>query len=345
MNLYCNGSNMHMGGGKTLIVDFINNAISKKNINFIIFVDRRLILPKKIPSHIKFIVVNKYLRIFIDFYLLFRLRKDDILINLGNLPPLISFSCFTFLLQSNRFLVESYSTAGMKISKRINILFQRISFKIFKKNVDQIIVQSETMKKILDEKISRYTPSKVRVIAYKNTFPKNKYKIKKKYDFIYIASDEDYKNHENLLKAWVRLSNDFLYPSLCLVLPKESNVKKNVLNLLSKDKNIKIFIFDSEDTEDAINLLKLSKTLIFPSKFESYGLPIVEAKMQNLKIIASEKDYVRDLIDPEETFDPDSDLSIYRAVKRFMNKKDKKTKIVSSMNFIDYVLLKGDLPI
>ena len=115
--------------------------------------------------------------------------------------------------------------------------------------------------------------------------------------------------------------------------------------MLSKDKNIKIFIFDSEDTEDAINLLKLSKTLIFPSKFESYGLPIVEAKMQNLKIIASEKDYVRDLIDPEETFDPDSDLSIYRAVKRFMNKKDKKTKIVSSMNFIDYVLLKGDVPI
>ena len=132
MNLYCNGSNMHMGGGKTLIVDFINNAVSKKNINFIIFVDKRLILPKKIPSHIKFIVVNKYLRVFIDFYLLFKLRKKDILINLGNLPPIISFSSFTFLLQSNRFLVESYSTAGMKISRRINILFQEF-YSIFSK--------------------------------------------------------------------------------------------------------------------------------------------------------------------------------------------------------------------
>ena len=108
-----------------------------------------------------------------------------------------------------------------------------------------------------------------------------------------------------------------------MVLPKNSNVKKNVLSLLSKDKNINIFTFEPDNSENAINLLKLSKTLIFPSKFESYGLPIVEAKMHNLKIIASEKDYVRDLIDPEETFDPDSDLSISRAVKRFMNKKDK----------------------
>ena len=343
MKLYCNGSNMHTGGGKTLIVDFINNAVRKKNINFIIFVDKRLILPKKIPDHINFMIVNKYLRIFIDFYLLFRLSKDDIVIYLGNLPPIFSFSCFSFLLQSNRFLVESYSTAGMKISKRINILFQRILFSIFKKNVCQIIVQSATMKKILDEKISDHTVSKVKVIAYKNPFLNKKNKTKKKYDFIYIASDENYKNHENLLKAWVRLSNDFLYPSLCLVLPKNSSVKKIVLSLLTKYKNMKILIFENEDTENAINILKLSKTLIFPSKFESYGLPIVEAKMHNLKIIASEKDYVRDLLDPDETFDPDSDLSIFRAVKRFMNKKDKKTKIVSSMNFIDYIILKGDL--
>ena len=35
------------------------------------------------------------------------------------------------------------------------------------------------MKKILDEKISKYTPSKVKVIAYKNTFPKKKNKLKK----------------------------------------------------------------------------------------------------------------------------------------------------------------------
>ena len=32
MNLYCNASNMHSGGGKTLILDFIKSATIKKKL-------------------------------------------------------------------------------------------------------------------------------------------------------------------------------------------------------------------------------------------------------------------------------------------------------------------------
>ena len=199
------------------------------------------------------------------------------------------------------------------------------------------------MKEILDNKLSDKNNSKVKVIAYKNILPKNTFKNKKKYDFVYIASDEIYKNHENLLKAWVRLCLDEIYPCLCLVLPKNSSVKDKVNKLKNEYKDIKVVVLDTNEREEAINALKLSKTLIFPSKFESYGLPIVEAKMNNLKIIASEKDYVRDLVDPEETFDPESDLSIYRAIKRFLKKKDQKTDIVNASNFIDYIISKGTL--
>ncbi len=58
--------------------------------------------------------------------------------------------------------------------------------------------------------------------------------------------------------------------------------------------------------------------LIFPSKTESLGLPLIEAASAGLPIIASELDFVRDVCVPNETFDPYSSTSISRAVKRLL---------------------------
>ena len=62
MKIYCNASNMHIGGGKTLINDFINQAFNKNHIQFFIYVDSRLLLQKNIPKHVKIIRINKFLR-------------------------------------------------------------------------------------------------------------------------------------------------------------------------------------------------------------------------------------------------------------------------------------------
>ena len=42
--------------------------------------------------------------------------------------------------------------------------------------------------------------------------------------------------------------------------------------------------------------------------FESFGLPLLEASSIDLPIIASESDYVRDVCEPAQTFDPNSYL-------------------------------------
>ena len=54
----------------------------KNNINFVIFVDKRLIVTKKDSEHIEFINVNKFLRLFIDFYLFFKLRFQNKLLQI-----------------------------------------------------------------------------------------------------------------------------------------------------------------------------------------------------------------------------------------------------------------------
>ena len=62
--------------------------------------------------------------------------------------------------------------------------------------------------------------------------------------------------------------------------------------------------------------------LVFPSLGESFGLPLIEARQAGLSILAPELDYVRDVCEPAQTFDPQSATSIARAVKRFLQLAD-----------------------
>ena len=86
-----------------------------------------------------------------------------------------------------------------------------------------------------------------------------------------------------------------------------------------------------------INFIEKADALIYPSLFESFGMPIIEARSFNLPVLASELDYVRDLIDPEGSFDPNSPVSIARAVKRFMGHKTNKAHLTTGTDFINLV--------
>jgi len=89
--------------------------------------------------------------------------------------------------------------------------------------------------------------------------------------------------------------------------------------------------------DQLLALYRESKALIYPSGFESFGLPLVEAKMAGLPVLAPELDYVRDIVNPVESFDPSSPISIARAVKRFLNEKHSTFKLVDAQSFLNHV--------
>ena len=71
-----------------------------------------------------------------------------------------------------------------------------------------------------------------------------------------------------------------------------------------EDNNLNISIKPDLSRCDLLTYFSKVDCLIYPSLFESYGLPIVEAMNMNIPIIASELDFVRDLVDPDESFNP-----------------------------------------
>ena len=147
----------------------------------------------------------------------------------------------------------------------------------------------------------------------------------------------NHKNHINLIKAWRLLGDDGIFPNLVLTIDKNTNLS-SIIHENIKNFNLNIVIKDNLKRNDVLDLYAKAGVLIFPSYIESYGLPLVEASYFNIPIIASELDYVRDILDPVETFDPCSEKSIYRAVKRYLKIKDKKTEIVNATQFIHDVI-------
>ena len=90
-----------------------------------------------------------------------------------------------------------------------------------------------------------------------------------------------------------------------------------------------------------INFYKKCNCLIFPSKYESFGLPLLEARSLKLPIIAPELDYVREVCCPMETFDPSSSVSLANSVRRFMGINQSPLYIRKPIDFINFLI--GDI--
>jgi len=161
----------------------------------------------------------------------------------------------------------------------------------------------------------------------------------KTFDFIYVASGEPHKNHQLLFDAWRLLAEAGLRPSLAVTLDpdKYSSLCENLKHAQEND-DVAIENLGYLNGEDVNKLYQSASALIFPSKIESFGLPLLDAASYGLPILASELDYVRDLVTPVETFDPCSAMSIARAVKRFLGVVSPNMPIFSAESFLAKIM-------
>jgi len=96
---------------------------------------------------------------------------------------------------------------------------------------------------------------------------------------------------------------------------------------------------DSGVYNEGINkLYSQSGALIYPSTLESFGLPLVEARQTCLPVLASELHYVRDVLDPDQSFDPNSKVFIARAVKRFIGIAEEGAPLLDAHGFLEKII-------
>lgn len=325
--LFIQADNIHSGGGESLL-----NALMKCNLaKHAIFIldSRKDISNFTFIQPIKVIKPTIFKRLFAQLWLWRNLKAHDVLLCFGNLPPLFRIKAKVVVFVQNIYIITDKPLNGFSLKMRIRIGVERFWFRSCCHKVSEFVVQSSSMQVLLKRHLSSLknpiaSNLKVQVLpfmnfdpeAYLNASTSGSYS-QKRYDFIYPASGEIHKNHQKLIEAFVILSEEGYFPSLVLTLDpnKFPYIVKNI-NIVNEKYKLNIYNFGFLSHKNLLQLYRNCSQLIFPSLFESFGVPLLEAKKIQLPIIAAELDYVRDFVDPKETFDPNSSLSIARAIKR-----------------------------
>lgn len=337
MNLIIYAPNVHQGGGLTLLNALLEAAPQARTI-----VDERLVLPASFP---KTAVISKtkpniHGRLKAEIILSRHTKPGDMVLCFGNLPPLFKISGRSFLFIQNRYLLGDYDTRAFPRSVRLRIAIERRWLRARVSRIENVIVQSLSMAQEVEATLGitpwilPFIPGKV-----KNKRRNNIDNFNIQSNFLYVASPEPQKNHRNLIEAWVLLAKKNIRPNLVLTI-NTGNAPSLVkwIKPLIRDHDLRIDLIGPVSHSRVMELYGEVGALIYPSNLESMGLPLWEASSSGLPILAGELDFVRDMVDPVETFDPSSPLSIARAVGRFLRTPLDKTHLLTPVEFIDALL-------
>ncbi len=148
----------------------------------------------------------------------------------------------------------------------------------------------------------------------------------------YPADGAAHKNHDRLLKAMALLAREGLPVRLELTLPPHEVAAR----LAALGLPVDLATGTGPIGREAV-LARIAEAdaLIFPSLTESFGLPLLEARAAGTAIIAAERDFVRDVCTPAESFDPLSARSIADAVRRFAGRPRPLARPTDAAGFVE----------
>jgi len=214
------------------------------------------------------------------------------------------------------------------VSKGLKNKILKTLYKISLNKADGIILLSQNSKSIILRNIKKHTTSIVishgvdeRYFCAKNqnqnlNFLKNKLKL------VYISTICDYKNQINLLEALFILKKKGYNIQLDLI----GNIdKKFKYFFYQKIKNLKlsknINLIGHLAKDELVKILKKNNVIIFPSKFETFGISLLESMASSKLILCSNKSAMPEILgDAGLYFDPYNPDSISECIENLFDK-------------------------
>ena len=328
---------VHNGGGKE-ILDLIIYYVYKHNLEnyFLFLLDNRYTFPVHPNKKIDFLKILPSEKGRKNFY---RQNKNfKSYFSLSNVPPpvYIDNPCGIYF-HNDLFLNPFKSNLGFTTSIK-NWIKKTYIISKTSKSYDWC-VQTKLMKKKLNN-IYGIENNKIHVYPI---FDSNKIiSTKTNNSLIYVCNSSKHKNHKRLMDAFIKAANK-IHGKLHLKLTLSDNeFKKSEYNRTNIPDNLLIQNIGIVGKEKLSDLYLESKFLIFPSLNESLGLPLIEAVNRGCFIIASDKEYVKEVVHPSIVFNPYSSDNISEAIiNSLSNKSLKKSELIIENKidtFVKYLL-------
>jgi len=232
--------------------------------------------------------------------------------------------------------------------------FNYLYCKFFLNKVDHFIVVSKATKNqlisLLGNKNITVVENGIDIKDFKKIKKKTENEIKKKYniysDFIFtVGHFENRKNYLNLILSMKNINNQ----KIKLIIAgnasskKETKYKEKLQNTIFENKlNYRVLLLSNVSNEEIKSLYAMSKLFVFPSVYEGFGIPILEAMAYNKKIVLSNIEPFREIInyDKKIFFDPENIKDISNKIKMNLNKTNiERNKYSSSLKSHKYEIL------
>ena len=307
---------INVGGGKILL-DYLVKEIEARQMDVFYLFDLRCKNDfKQVPNDRKV-----YLKAsFFNRYQFYKRNKNNFtkILCFGNIPPpceinnSIVYTYFHNVLMFNK--RNEYS-----IALKLKVFLRNKLFRFLKKFSNIWIVQSSLVK----EKVVSYlniSADDCFVYPFFDLSEKNITAKKKENTYLYVSSGASHKNLNRLLDAWLLVYQKGYNPELHLTIPQYEIELINKINFLV-EKGINIVNHGFIEKSKLSILYTESEYLLYPSLFESFGLPLLEAVGHGCKVIAADLEYTYEVIEPSYTFNPLVIQSISDAVIFSLNNK------------------------
>lgn len=282
------------GGALTILNQYHDAAMEDKQTEWIFIVSIPQLKESENVKVLNYPWIKKswFHRLYFDKFVAHKLveeyKVDEILSLQNIIVPGVDLKQTIYLHQSLPFVEKRYSiTENYKFWIYQNIIGKMI-FKSLRKS-DKIIVQT---KWIMNAAIEKANVDKEKFILKQ---PKLNIKVEKLYEeypegdklFFYPASGAIYKNHDTIVNACKLLKDKGLNNyKVIFTLKGDENKHIKMLKQTVADQSLPIEFIGPIDINSVYEYYSKS-ILIFPSYIETFGLPLLEAKMHNCPILAS----------------------------------------------------------
>lgn len=331
------GINLYNGGPLTIYIECLDEIVEKKlyeKYNFILFVhDCELFA--KYYDYFEIIEIkdsrSSWLKRLYYEYIYFnkfsKKRKIFLWISLHDITPnVIAEHLITYCHNPTPFLKSDKNV--FKFDKKVYLFskFYKYLYSINIKKNDFIIVQQEWIALQFKEmfKISRIKVFPPRVCI---TIPDNKNSQHIKtdvYSFIYPALPRPFKNFEVIGEAVRQLEDMNLSFKVYLTIDGTENAYASYI--VNKYQDLKSIEFIGlQERQTIYDYYLACDCLLFPSKLETWGLPISEAEQYNLPILVAKLPYANETVgnyDKVDFFLPDDERALAKLMKKNILKQN-----------------------